>query len=195
MTLAAHRATGIAINKEKRQKEDWYVTPRHVTEALIEREYFTGTIWEPACGDGAMSKVLIGYGYNVISSDLFDRGYGETGVDFLKSEYDFIGKRIGIRAHNIITNPPYSRGILNKFIYKAVSETPRKVCMVMRIQALETLPRREIFKEFPPARVWVFSDRVMMLNGGQETKDKSQMCYAWFVWEAGFKGKTQLDWI
>jgi hypothetical protein len=62
-------------------------------------EHFEGTIWEPACGDGAISKVLEAAGYDVISTDLIDRGFGQGGVDFLKTT-----KALG---RNIVTNPPY----------------------------------------------------------------------------------------
>jgi hypothetical protein len=41
-------------------------------------ERFNGDIWEPACGDGAMSRELAAAGHTVISTDLVDRGYGEA---------------------------------------------------------------------------------------------------------------------
>ena len=54
---------------------DFYPTPEWATHALIENEYFSGTIWEPACGNGAMSRVLKKVSADVYSSDLYDRGY------------------------------------------------------------------------------------------------------------------------
>ena len=65
-----------------RQKDDFYPTPARGIESLLSVEKFSGPIWEPACGDGAISKVLLSEGYDVISSDLVDRGYGKHGVDF-----------------------------------------------------------------------------------------------------------------
>ena len=47
----------------------------------MDRQKFEGNIWECACGDGAMSKVMIENGYEVYSSDLIDRGYGNTPED------------------------------------------------------------------------------------------------------------------
>jgi hypothetical protein len=44
-----------------------------------------------------MSKVLEETGCAVLSSDLYDRGYGEVGLDFLTSTR---------YADNIVTNPP-----------------------------------------------------------------------------------------
>ena len=63
---------------------DFYPTPRWATYALINSEHFDGDIWEPACGDGSMSEVLAETGNLVISSDLFDRGYGEGGINYLR---------------------------------------------------------------------------------------------------------------
>ena len=33
-----------------REEDDFYPTPRYAIEKLLDREHFTGTIWEPACG-------------------------------------------------------------------------------------------------------------------------------------------------
>jgi len=63
---------------------DFFPTPAWATYALIDNERFSGDIWECACGDGAMSRVLENAAREVVSSDLYDRGYGEIGHDFLK---------------------------------------------------------------------------------------------------------------
>ena len=78
---------------------EFFPTPVWATFALIDNEKFNGEIWECACGDGAMSRVLEQTGQPVRSSDLYDRGYGEADVDFLHA------KRT---ADNIVTNPPYN---------------------------------------------------------------------------------------
>src|SRR5436190_5179033 len=78
---------------------DFFPTPAWATHALIDNEDFEGDIWECACGNGAMSDVLATTGNPVFSSDLFDRGYGEPGQDFLESKH---------QASNIVTNPPYN---------------------------------------------------------------------------------------
>ena len=64
-----------------RQKDDFYPTPFVAIEALLDHESFDGDIWEPACGDGAISAPVSLY-HNVISTDLNDYGFGESGVDF-----------------------------------------------------------------------------------------------------------------
>ena len=78
-----------------REKDDFYPTPESATKSLLYRQKFQGNIWECACGNGAMSKVIIEQGYDVYSSDLIDRGYGEVGIDFLQSNK---------KVDNIVTN-------------------------------------------------------------------------------------------
>jgi hypothetical protein len=68
----------------------------------------TTFIWEPACGDGAISKELEIHGHQVYSTDLIDRGYGEGGCDFLSP---VTLTRVMLEQpclHHVVTNPPYS---------------------------------------------------------------------------------------
>lgn len=65
-----------------RQREDYYATEPKATEWLCRLERFDGRILEPSCGEGHMSRVLEAAGYEVVSRDLVDRGYGEV-ADFL----------------------------------------------------------------------------------------------------------------
>ena len=62
---------------------DFFPTPPWATFALIDNEKFSGDIWECACGDGTMPRVLEQTGCVVPSPDLYERGYGEAGHDFL----------------------------------------------------------------------------------------------------------------
>ena len=89
--------------KNNRVKNDFYPTPPEATEILLNKFTFNGDIWECACGDGSMSKVLEQKGYDVYSSDLIDRGYGESGVDFLKT-YKKFGEKVYKIRQNVIKN-------------------------------------------------------------------------------------------
>src|SRR5271166_6732104 len=60
---------------------DFFVTPPWATFALIDNEKLKGEVWECACGDGTMSRVLEQTGCPIYSSDLYQRGYGESGKD------------------------------------------------------------------------------------------------------------------
>ncbi len=183
----SHRVTGTAVDRENREKDDFYPTPPEATEALLRAEQFTGPIWEPACGDGAISKVLEAAHYKVFSTDLVDRGYGEHAVDFLM-EYRPV-------APNIVTNPPFK--MVAPFIRKSLDLTTGKVAMLLRLACLEGTERGEIFKTSPLARVHVFSKRLTMARGRVATAEDQggMIAFAWFVWEHGYTGKPTLGWI
>ena len=129
----------IVNRKAPKKGADFYETPRDAILKLIENESFDGGISEPACGKGAISRVMIEKGYRVNSSDLFSYGYGKPGVDFLVSKK---------KVDNLITNPPFNLAL--EFTKQATSLTMRKVALLMRIQFLEGKERGEFFKHTPP---------------------------------------------
>lgn len=186
-TTAAARVSGVATDPENREKDDFYPTPPEATKALLAREKFIGPVWEPACGDGAISRVLIDAGYEVVSTDLVDRGYGQSRVDFLM-EYRS-------QAPNVVTNPPYKYAC--EFARKAVELSTGKVAFLVRLQFLESKERRELFDQYPPARVWVFSERLSMQRGRQATEQDAtgMIAFIWIVWDRAHVGPTTLGWI
>ena len=58
-TTAAALRRAIHISGYEREGRDFYATPSWVTEALLHHVRFRGRVWEPCCGDGAMSSVLM----------------------------------------------------------------------------------------------------------------------------------------
>lgn len=164
---------------------DFYPTPAWATYALIDNEEFSGDIWECACGNGAMSKVLENAVPTVNSSDLHDRGYGDAGVDFLCSDR---------RATNIVTNPPYNSA--EGFVSSGVKVAEKKFALLLRLAFLEGAKRqRTIFSQFPPSRVWVFSERITFYPINAERKGSGTTAYAWFVWDRDAFGSTELRWF
>ena len=75
MKIEAQRMAGVDV-QNRREKDDFYPTPTFATQSLLDREKFIGNVWECACGTGKMSEVIKSNGYDVISSDLVNRGYG-----------------------------------------------------------------------------------------------------------------------
>lgn len=170
-----------------READDFYSTPRSAVEQLLAAEHFWGTIWEPACGDGAISRVLQERGHEVQSTDLVDRGFGTGGVDFLMERRT--------TADHIITNPPFKLG--TEFATHAVSLTNGKVAMLLKIGFLEGPTRESLHQHL--ARVWVIRRRVTFLKGGKEFSRSNGKggihSYAWFVWQRGCQGPVTLGWL
>jgi len=165
---------------------DFFPTPPWAVEALMDNEVFDGSIWEPACGDGSMAKVLASRGNPVLASDLYDRGYGEIGVDFLKADRG---------SDNIVTNPPYNAA--EGFLSVALSGARKKVALLLRLAFLEGGNRyRTIFSRNPPTRVWVFSERITFYPAGAQQQGTGTTAYAWFVWDKlAPQGTSQLCWL
>jgi hypothetical protein len=163
---------------------DFFPTPAWATHALIDNEKFSGTIWESACGNGAMSRVLENTGCSVVSSDLYDRGFGETGIDFLTASR---------RLDNIVTNPPYNSA--EGFVRAGVQKATQKFALLLRLAFLEGANRANtIFSKTPPNRVWVFSERITFYPVGAVQKGTGTTAYAWFVWDKAASG-TELKWL
>lgn len=164
---------------------DFYPTPAWATHALIENEPIQGEVWECACGDGAMSEVLELSANRVESSDLYERGYGEAGVDFC---------RAARKAQNIITNPPFHSA--EEFVHRGVELADRKFALLLRLAFLEGAKRQSsIFNEKPPSRVWVFSERITFYAKGAKKKGSGTTAYAWFVWDKDSLGPAELKWL
>ena len=70
---------------KNREVLDFYATDKRATKELLIRENFRETIYEPACGQGHIVKVLEEHGYKVKAEDICYRGYGsKREVDFLR---------------------------------------------------------------------------------------------------------------
>jgi len=172
-----------------REQNDYYATHPKAMEDLLKREIFNNRIWEPACGEGNLSEVLKANNYEVYSTDLIDRGYQDEVLDFLESNIKFDG--------DIITNPPFK--YTNEFILKSLESIPlgNKVAMFLKLNYLSGKKRyREIYSKFPPYRIYVFSGRTACSkNNTPEGFKGGAMDYAWFIWEKGKVGPTDLRWI
>ena len=178
---------GIASDKKNRQLDDFYPTPPEAVRALLDAVEFNGLIWEPACGDGAISKVLIERGYEVESTDLIDRGYGTPNRDFLLEWTKTIP--------NIITNPPFKHA--EEFAVHALERATDKVAFLCRLGWLEGVGRRSLFTTTPLSRVLVFSNRLAINRDGKPLPPGSSgmIAFAWYVWEHGYKGKPMIDFL
>lgn len=167
----------------EREKNDFYATDISAIDMLHKHDLLVdGKYWECACGDGRLSERLKYYGYDVISSDLFDRGYkdGVPNIDFLEQTGKY---------ENIITNPPYT--LINKFLVKGIELAKHRLYIFARLQTLETIGRyKQVFKNNPPRFVCPFVKRIPCYRGGENNPKfkQSAVAYAWFIWD-----KTETD--
>lgn len=176
------------LAREDREQHDYYATHPDAARHLIELESLSDEIWEPACGAGHLSQVFQEYGFRVRSTDLIFRGYGEeVPLDFLKCSDHWHG--------DIVTNPPYKYAL--EFVNKALElvDDGRKVCMFLKLTFLEGSTRRDLFRDNPPARVWVSRKRLKCAKNGNFKQSQSMLAFCWFVWVKGYHGETVIKWF
>lgn len=166
----------------ERQSSDYYPTPAWCTEALL-RELPKGRaderVWEPACGDGRMSEVLI-QKYHVISTDLVDRGYSPGGVDFL-AQTEMQGN-----SSHIVTNPPYE--MAEEFLRHALALTkPHSglVAFLLRNEFDSAKTRRDLFANPPFWKKLVLTKRPRWFEGEGASPRHN---YSWFIWDWSHQG-------
>lgn len=176
--FSRNNATGL------RRKSDFYETPYSITQHLLRRENldYNKTCLEPACGNGAIVKVLSPlWGSNIVAYDK------ET--DFLKETKTY---------PYVITNPPYS--LAYDFVIKAKEVCTDKICMLLPLSYLHGKKRYDsIYQDttFPLEKVYVFT-RYPMLGDPLREDGKyktGMMVYAWYVWSRDYKGEPMIAWI
>jgi hypothetical protein len=180
---------------KERQTEDYYATDPVAIDGLKSVWDIPNCVWECSCGEGHLSKRMEELGHNVTSTDLVDRGYGNGGVDFLKTT-----KLPNEECKCIITNPPYKYAM--EFVNHSLEllKDGDYCAMFLKTTFLEGKKRyNNLFSKNPPKYMFQFSSRVLCAkNGDFETMiagGGSAVSFAWFVWEKGYKGDTIIRWI
>ena len=167
----------------KRKKSDFYETPYTLTRHLLNVEDFvySFTICEPACGDGAIVKVLKEKTNNIIAYDIQKNFLTET------EQYEYI-----------ISNPPFS--IAYEFILKAKQVAKKKFAFLLPLSYLHGKKRYDDIycdKEYPLKKVYIFTRYPML---GEKLREDGKyntgmMVYAWFIFEKNYEGPSTIDWI
>lgn len=195
-------------SKTIREENDFYATDPKALEMLLDNctryikkelelckfdkygEVFF--IWECACGDGNLAKVLKDRGYNNIATDIKNRGYGAIGST------DFLHTRTDDQIRIILTNPPYS--LATEFIEHALEILPDGGLYIalMNITYLSGQKRFErVYSKGTLREVYIFSKRIECWKNNERPKDKcgSMANYAWYVFQKGYNGQPTLYWL
>lgn len=179
-----------------REKHDFYPTPRALIDPLIARykSHLSGGVWEPACGDGAICRVLVEHGIESVGTDLIDRGYGTARRDFL------LELERPDDTDAIVTNPPFR--LWREFAEHALSLRPGFVGLLGRLQLLEGKRASTMFRETGLSRVLISAGRVNMLPivDGKPVEDKGHngmIAWAWFCWvpDRAYVRPPEIEWF
>lgn len=156
-----------------RRELDFYPTPPEATHALLPLIHdWPRSVWEPCCGDGAVSKVLEAAGFVVSSGDVADRGYGASGVDFFS--YD------APERDTIITNPPFGRA--DDFIRHACFIGVQRMALLLKINFFSAAKRLDVWGTWRPRIVAPMTWRLDFTGAGSPHTD----CM-WVLWDRSDK--------
>lgn len=169
----------MAQRAEPRDSFDFFPTPLWATRALCEfivqgdQILKTKRVWEPACGQGHMSRALGDYFGLVYSSDAHDYGHGAV-RDFLfpgdEPAFDWI-----------ITNPPFR--LAEQFAHTMIDRAVEGCAILVRTTFLEGVGRyKTLFSQRKPTAILQFTERVPMHKGRVEENGSTATAYCWIVW-------------
>ena len=159
---------------------DFYPTPPDATKALFDSGLLWNAenkiVWEPACGNGAMSNVLKNYFREVKNTDINPLMDNAAKADFYTYEPDF-------NFNWIVTNPPYGDEI-NKFIDRIHYWLAKgKSAAILARNELDSSVRRQKYfgnsEYFAEKRVLTWRPRWFA-----DSKGSPRHNYSWFIWSA-----------
>lgn len=185
---------------KERHPQDFYATDPKALELFVTKFPIAHKVWECACGNGSLSEWLKAHGHDVLSSDLVNRGYGVSGVNFLGTTKDseFVNKWSRGGHFDILTNPPYS--LATEFILHALGIIPDDghVIMFLKTTFMEgKMRRRLIYNVNPPAYIFQYSERIQCAKNGDFNHMRgSAIAYAMYVWNKRNGAKTtEVRWL
>lgn len=189
-----------AHSVEERENNDFYATdPKAGYDLCNKLEKLDNVIIDNSVGEGHLLKEFVNKGFKLIGYDIVDRNKIIELDKFVLKDFLEL-ETIEEKDFSIVMNPPYSKAL--EFVQKSLDlqREGGKVCAFLKIQFLEGKKRRLFFKDNPPVRVWVSSSRIQCVKNGnfdkvKEEKQSSAVCYAWFIWEKGYKRETTLKWF
>ena len=162
-----------------REPKDHYDTPSYTIRSLLMNHDIQYPALEPCAGNMAIVDMLkTGEVYSV---DIDTNSHAIAHADYLRWD-------VNQQYKTIITNPPFNIAI--DIIKKALADVVDggEVIMLLRLNFLGSQRRRSFWEDHPCKKIHVLSKRPCFINGKSDSIE-----YAWFIWERGYTGKTEID--
>ena len=200
--LGAHSTT-------ERAKDDFYQSSTEIANALFECVkvgikrndlYAEGleetVIIDSSVGTGTLLEPFRYKCWSLIGYDIADRGYKFVSVQDWLTVKEIPNPRNKPKV--IVQNPPFKLAL--EFVQHSLEllNNGELLFSLHRIQFLEGLERFENLyknKYKRPKYVFVFTKRVSCITPDIENKGQNAVCFAWFMWQKGYRGSTQIKWI
>ncbi|MEM9522876.1 MAG: SAM-dependent DNA methyltransferase [Pseudomonadota bacterium] len=187
---------------------EFFPTPPWATRALLDELSRRGLLvgsraWEPACGEGYMSKPLAEHFHRVRSTDLHDcRDVFPDQDEVLDFLLDWPSLSDRDPFDWIITNPPFK--LAEEFFEVAFRRARVGVALFLKQQWLEGKVRHRTIFSDPcrrPRLILQFAERVPLCKERLDPDASTNQAYVWIVWlkpgalEHEASGPTEFGWI
>lgn len=189
----------------KRSENDFYISSPEIVRALSECVRFGMSESAVYGGETVIADSSVGTGSllepfgdcRCVGYDITDRGYSNVRIqDWLTVSASDIMCVTQSCPKIIVQNPPF-KNALDFVLHSIELLNPGELLFSLhRLLFLEGKERLDkLYREAKPKYVFVFSTRVSCIVPDVPEKGKNAVCYAWFMWEKGFSGDTQIKWI
>lgn len=180
--------------QEGRDPLDFDPTPPDATSAFLRAEAghmrkHGDVVWENAVGAGHMAKVFQAHGFQVVGSDLVDRGW--PGV-ILQSFYDFAEPLAPIN----VSNPPYceanARDGHGRWLFHSFALGLPYIALLLNADwcAARINGMDKIFEERPPSVEYLCCWKIDFRGGGSPPQRNS-----FFVWDNNRPALGPNEWV
>jgi hypothetical protein len=186
----------LATEDRERAEDDFYPTPRAVTEALARRyahALATRIVWEPCAGDGAMVDVLRPYvvhpgaGGLILPTDIAPRRIDVAPVDLFDPRVD-AAQHFRERVECVVTNPPFNLAvrIIERILAPGFLPKLNFLALVLKGSFWHAKTRLPLFERVPPYAVHPLTWRPDFHALGRPTME-----VMWCVWVPGLLTTTE----
>jgi hypothetical protein len=178
---------------KEREPFDLHETPAVAVKTLLQVEDIPRRVWECFAGKGAVSKILIEAGHDVLSTDLHDHGFEgcQSGRDF------FAESRMPDGIDTIISNCPYEANAGERYVRHALRLRPRLLILLLPFSFLAAKSRADLVLSL--SRVHIFAPRLptMHRDGWTGPRASSSKDHCWITWDDHHRGDhciNPVDW-
>lgn len=159
--------------------------------ALEQGQMIKGTVLEPAAGAGSLASSLKQAGLRVVTNDIDPQYKTDYNLDATVRENWFKFPR----TNWVVTNPPWSSGVLEKFMEYSLGLSSVGVALLLRLSANEPVIKRSDRGEI----LMSYSDNLRYLQTFSAPRPKfdptkngtDSVTSAWFVWQHGWSWKER----
>ena len=174
-----------------RRAGDIYYTPDDLADALtgLLNIGLDDVVWEPHAGGGAFVRAALTWTTHVLASDVdpaapFMADERCSGAKRWTEEFLSCAPALWFRPDVIIGNPPFRD--FEAHVSHALRHTPR-VAFLLRLAAMESKKRVEIWRRWPLSRVYVLAERPSFTGGGTDSCP-----YGWFIFDGAERGHARI---